>query len=126
MMLYHGSGVEVKEPKIMSAIRVLDFGPVFYTTLNRDRAACELFNSTDADVYVHRCHGATHHCRVVQPCRHRRIRDEPSMIHNSLHLRTTSSCQMNDCMGRVNAELLVLADLTSEPLLTSKARGRYA
>ena len=38
MMLYHGSNVEVREPKLTSPIRTLDFGPGFYTTTNRDQA----------------------------------------------------------------------------------------
>ena len=38
MTLYHGSNVEVKEPEILAPIRALDFGPGFYTTLNRNQA----------------------------------------------------------------------------------------
>jgi hypothetical protein len=38
MILYHGSNVEVKEPKILEPSHALDFGPGFYTTLNRDQA----------------------------------------------------------------------------------------
>lgn len=38
MTLYHGSNVEVKEPKILAPSHALDFGPGFYTTLNRDQA----------------------------------------------------------------------------------------
>lgn len=38
MTLYHGSNVEVKEPKILQPSRELDFGAGFYTTTNRDQA----------------------------------------------------------------------------------------
>ncbi len=38
MVLYHGSNVEVKEPRILKSSHALDFGPGFYTTLNRDQA----------------------------------------------------------------------------------------
>ena len=38
MVLYHGSNVEVKEPRILEPSHALDFGPGFYTTLNRDQA----------------------------------------------------------------------------------------
>ena len=38
MILYHGSNVEVKEPKILAPSHALDFGPGFYTTLNRNQA----------------------------------------------------------------------------------------
>ena len=38
MTLYHGSNVEVKEPKILKPSRGLDFGAGFYTTTNRDQA----------------------------------------------------------------------------------------
>ena len=38
MTLYHGSNVEVKEPKILKPIHGLDFGAGFYTTTNRDQA----------------------------------------------------------------------------------------
>lgn len=38
MILYHGSNVEVKEPKILASHHALDFGPGFYTTLNRNQA----------------------------------------------------------------------------------------
>ena len=33
MVLYHGSNVEVKEPKILAPNHALDFGPGFYTML---------------------------------------------------------------------------------------------
>lgn len=39
MILYHGSNVEVREPKLISALHTLDFGPGFYTTSNFDQAA---------------------------------------------------------------------------------------
>ena len=38
MILYHGGNVEVKEPRILAPGHALDFGPGFYTTLNRDQA----------------------------------------------------------------------------------------
>ena len=38
MILYHGSNVEVCEPKILKPNRELDFGNGFYTTTNRDQA----------------------------------------------------------------------------------------
>ena len=38
MTLYHGSNVEVREPKILLPNRALDFGPGFYTTLFRGQA----------------------------------------------------------------------------------------
>ena len=38
MRLYHGSNVEVREPRILAPSHALDFGPGFYTTLNRDQA----------------------------------------------------------------------------------------
>ena len=38
MIVYHGSNMEVREPKLIHPIRTLDFGPGFYTTLNRNQA----------------------------------------------------------------------------------------
>ena len=38
MIVYHGSNVEVKEPKILKPNRELDFGSGFYTTTNLDQA----------------------------------------------------------------------------------------
>ncbi len=38
MILYHGSNIEVKEPRILQPSHALDFGPGFYTTLNRAQA----------------------------------------------------------------------------------------
>lgn len=38
MIVYHGSNVEVKEPKILKPNRELDFGNGFYTTTNIDQA----------------------------------------------------------------------------------------
>ena len=32
MKLYHGSNVEVAEPRLMSGVRALDFGRAFYLT----------------------------------------------------------------------------------------------
>jgi len=36
MIVYHGSNVEVKEPRIINPNRTLDFGKGFYTTTNHD------------------------------------------------------------------------------------------
>ncbi|MCW6086545.1 MULTISPECIES: DUF3990 domain-containing protein [Clostridium] len=38
MILYHGSNVIVEDPKIIKAIRTLDFGYDFYTTTSYDQA----------------------------------------------------------------------------------------
>ena len=38
MTIYHGSNVEVREPKILPPDRELDFGNGFYTTTNLDQA----------------------------------------------------------------------------------------
>ena len=38
MIIYHGSNVTVKEPKILTPNRYLDFGAGFYTTTNYDQA----------------------------------------------------------------------------------------
>lgn len=38
MVLYHGSNVEVRKPIILKPSHSLDFGPGFYTTLNRSQA----------------------------------------------------------------------------------------
>lgn len=38
MLLYHGSNVSVKEPKIMVTNRFLDFGSGFYTTTNYEQS----------------------------------------------------------------------------------------
>ena len=38
MKLYHGSHVEVKNPKILTASRVGDFGNGFYTTSSMEQA----------------------------------------------------------------------------------------
>lgn len=38
MLLFHGSNVEVREPRLVAAIHTLDFGPGFYTTANFDQA----------------------------------------------------------------------------------------
>ena len=38
MILYHGSNVEVSEPKLIPQNRFLDFGFGFYTTTNKDQA----------------------------------------------------------------------------------------
>ena len=39
MILYHGSNVEVKEPKLLKNQRPLDFGPGFYTTSDFTQAS---------------------------------------------------------------------------------------
>lgn len=38
MTIYHGSNVEVRDPKILKPNRGLDFGEGFYTTTNMDQA----------------------------------------------------------------------------------------
>lgn len=38
MLLYHGSNVEVREPKILVTNRALDFGAGFYTTSSKAQA----------------------------------------------------------------------------------------
>ena len=38
MIVYHGSDIIVKAPKIVSSDRLLDFGIGFYTTTNKDQA----------------------------------------------------------------------------------------
>ena len=38
MILYHGSNVEVKEPKIIKTKRLLDFGTGFYLTSDFEQA----------------------------------------------------------------------------------------
>lgn len=39
MILYHGSNVEVREPRLLSGQRALDFGRGFYTTTSFDQAS---------------------------------------------------------------------------------------
>ena len=39
MKLYHGSNVEVNNPKILSNLRALDFGAGFYLTSSKDQAS---------------------------------------------------------------------------------------
>ena len=38
MILYHGSTVVVKQPKLIISVRTLDFGAGFYTTTNKEQA----------------------------------------------------------------------------------------
>ncbi len=38
MILYHGSNVEVSEPRLIKQNRFLDFGFGFYTTTNKTQA----------------------------------------------------------------------------------------
>ena len=38
MVLYHGSNVEVKEPRLLKVQRELDFGKGFYTTTDLEQA----------------------------------------------------------------------------------------
>ena len=38
MVVYHGSNVEVRTPRIIRPNRALDFGNGFYTTTNHDQA----------------------------------------------------------------------------------------
>ena len=39
MKLYHGSNVEVRQPRLLKSDRLLDFGPGFYLTSSFDQAA---------------------------------------------------------------------------------------
>ncbi len=39
MILYHGSCVEVREPRLLECQRALDFGSGFYTTTDREQAS---------------------------------------------------------------------------------------
>lgn len=39
MILYHGSNVEVRQPRLLKSQRPLDFGPGFYTTSDMDQAS---------------------------------------------------------------------------------------
>ena len=38
MILYHASNAEVKKPMLVESNRMLDFGPGFYMTTNREQA----------------------------------------------------------------------------------------
>jgi len=38
MIIYHGSTVPVRAPKILQSERMLDFGSGFYTTSNKEQA----------------------------------------------------------------------------------------
>jgi len=38
MIVFHASNVEVKRPMLVESNRLLDFGPGFYTTTNREQA----------------------------------------------------------------------------------------
>lgn len=38
MILYHGSNIEINEPRLLNRQRKLDFGPGFYTTSDLDQA----------------------------------------------------------------------------------------
>ena len=38
MILFHGSNVVVKEPRLIAHNRLLDFGDGFYTTINKEQA----------------------------------------------------------------------------------------
>ena len=38
MILYHGSNLEVRQPRILERLRALDFGAGFYTTSSREQA----------------------------------------------------------------------------------------
>ncbi len=39
MVLYHGSNMEVSDPKILKRLRTADFGTGFYVTSNREQTA---------------------------------------------------------------------------------------
>ena len=49
MLLYHASNVEVKAPMLVESNRMLDFGPGFYTTTNKENRHAE-------DVPIHQAH----------------------------------------------------------------------
>jgi len=38
MNLYHGSYIQVSEPRIIAPVRLLDFGTGFYTTTSKGQA----------------------------------------------------------------------------------------
>ena len=38
MKLYHGSNVEVRQPKILMVVKTSDFGPAFYTTSSLEQS----------------------------------------------------------------------------------------
>ena len=38
MNLYHGSYIQVSQPKILTQVRLLDFGMGFYTTTDKEQA----------------------------------------------------------------------------------------
>ena len=38
MLVFHGSNVEVRNPRIVNPSRTLDVGPGFYTATNREQA----------------------------------------------------------------------------------------
>lgn len=46
MILYHGSNLEVKEPKIIKSKRLLDFGTGFYLTTDYEQAKKRAFRTT--------------------------------------------------------------------------------
>lgn len=46
MILYHGSNLEVKEPKIIKSKRLLDFGTGFYLTTDYEQAKKWAFRTT--------------------------------------------------------------------------------
>ena len=52
MVVYHGSNVVVKEPKILKPNRELDFGNGFYTTTNLDQAIA--FDDVYRTLYLYR------------------------------------------------------------------------
>ena len=47
MFLYHGSNVEVKEPKIIKSKRLLDFGTAFYLTSDFEQAKKQAIRTTE-------------------------------------------------------------------------------
>lgn len=47
MILYHGSNMVVEQPEILKPSHALDFGPGFYTTLNRDRFSLIRFKRSE-------------------------------------------------------------------------------
>ena len=49
MMLYHGSNIEIRDPKLLKIQRSLDFGKGFYTTSSFEQA--EKWAKRKADIF---------------------------------------------------------------------------
>ena len=59
MTLYHGSNVEVAEPKLLRSLRTLDFGSGFYTTMS-GAAVASLFSRYGVFAHLRKYFGALH------------------------------------------------------------------